>query len=75
MLCVDDDNLTRTLMKKMLTRLGCTVHTASDGQQALDLLLADFAVLASSKTLSSNELPGSRAVKTCRSSFDVIFLE
>lgn len=38
-LVVDDDQLTRTLMTRMLTRLGCTVETASDGQEALDILL------------------------------------
>lgn len=38
-LVVDDDSLTRTLMTRMLTRLGCVVETASDGQEALDVLL------------------------------------
>ena len=42
-LVVDDDSLTRTLMTRMLTRLGCVVETASDGQQALDLLLGNTA--------------------------------
>jgi len=38
-LVVDDDPLTRTLMSRMLTRLGCVVDTADDGQEALDALL------------------------------------
>jgi len=38
-LVVDDDNLTRRLMTRMLTRLGCVVDTAENGQQALELLL------------------------------------
>ncbi|KDQ07591.1 hypothetical protein BOTBODRAFT_149123 [Botryobasidium botryosum FD-172 SS1] len=38
-LVVDDDMMTRTLMARMLTRLGAEVTTACDGQQALDLLL------------------------------------
>lgn len=37
-LVVDDDPLTRTLMKRMLTKLGCKVDTADDGQQFLDLI-------------------------------------
>ncbi|KDQ58727.1 hypothetical protein JAAARDRAFT_206584 [Jaapia argillacea MUCL 33604] len=38
-LVVDDDALTRTLMARMLTKLGCVVETANDGQQCLDILL------------------------------------
>ncbi|EJU04543.1 hypothetical protein DACRYDRAFT_113942 [Dacryopinax primogenitus] len=38
-LVVDDDTLTRTLMTRMLSRLGCVVETAEDGQEALDVLL------------------------------------
>lgn len=40
-LVVDDDPLTRTLMTRMLTRLGCEVETAENGQLALDILLGD----------------------------------
>ncbi|KAG8876393.1 hypothetical protein FRB98_007321, partial [Tulasnella sp. 332] len=40
-LVVDDDPLTRTLMTRMLTRLGCQVETAENGQLALDILLGD----------------------------------
>ncbi|KAF8997922.1 hypothetical protein BDQ17DRAFT_1362850 [Cyathus striatus] len=38
-LVVDDDNLTRTLMKRLLTRLGCTVTLAENGEIALELIL------------------------------------
>ncbi|EIN11110.1 hypothetical protein PUNSTDRAFT_119885 [Punctularia strigosozonata HHB-11173 SS5] len=38
-LVVDDDGMTRTLMARMLTKLGCRIDTASDGQQALDMIL------------------------------------
>ncbi|PIL24591.1 hypothetical protein GSI_12475 [Ganoderma sinense ZZ0214-1] len=38
-LVVDDDPLTRKLMSRMLTRLGCTVMTAENGEIALDLIL------------------------------------
>ncbi|KAG9023299.1 hypothetical protein FRB95_013270 [Tulasnella sp. JGI-2019a] len=40
-LVVDDDPLTRTLMTRMLKRLGCEVETAENGQLALELLLGD----------------------------------
>ena len=38
-LVVDDDPLTRKLMTRMLTRLGCKVVTAENGEIALDLIL------------------------------------
>ncbi|KIP07108.1 hypothetical protein PHLGIDRAFT_30145 [Phlebiopsis gigantea 11061_1 CR5-6] len=38
-LVVDDDPLTRKLMARMLTRLGCRVSTAENGEIALDLIL------------------------------------
>jgi len=38
-LVVDDDPLTRTLMKKVLTRLGCHVSTAENGEVALGMIL------------------------------------
>ena len=38
-LVVDDDPLTRKLMSRMLTRLGCKVMTAENGEVALELIL------------------------------------
>ncbi|KAH9893343.1 hypothetical protein C8Q73DRAFT_746102 [Cubamyces lactineus] len=38
-LVVDDDPLTRKLMSRMLTRLGCKVTTAENGEVALELIL------------------------------------
>ncbi|GLB41632.1 putative his Kinase A (phosphoacceptor) domain containing protein [Lyophyllum shimeji] len=38
-LVVDDDPLTRTLMKRVLTRLGCEVATAENGEVALEMIL------------------------------------
>jgi len=40
-LVVDDDNITRKLMKRMLTRLGCTVSTAENGLVALELIVGE----------------------------------
>lgn len=42
-LVVDDDSLTRTLMKRILTRLGCHVTTAENGEVALELILGSSA--------------------------------
>ncbi|KAJ8079577.1 hypothetical protein PM082_011164 [Marasmius tenuissimus] len=39
-LVVDDDPMTRTLMKRLLERLGCNVTTAENGAIALKLLLS-----------------------------------
>ena len=38
-LVVDDDQLTRKLMARMLNRLGCVVTTAEHGAEALEMLL------------------------------------
>jgi len=38
-LVVDDDPLTRTLMKRMLSRMGCQVSTAENGEVALEMIL------------------------------------
>ncbi|KAI5122480.1 hypothetical protein M0805_001390 [Coniferiporia weirii] len=40
-LVVDDDQLTRRLMKRMLQRMGCTVSTAENGQIAYDLIIGE----------------------------------
>ncbi|KAH9057453.1 hypothetical protein EDB87DRAFT_1565234 [Lactarius vividus] len=40
-LVVDDDALTRTLMTRMLARLGCKVSTAENGEVALEMVLSD----------------------------------
>lgn len=38
-LVVDDDPLTRKLMSRMLTRIGCRVSTAENGEIALEMIL------------------------------------
>lgn len=38
-LVVDDDPLTRKLMSRMLSRLGCAVSTAANGEIALEMIL------------------------------------
>lgn len=39
-LVVDDDALTRTMMNRLLTRLGCMVTTAENGEIALEMVLS-----------------------------------
>lgn len=51
-LVVDDDPLTRKLMSRMLTRIGCKVSTAENGETALDMILG---VGAARNTPSSEE--------------------
>lgn len=53
-LVVDDDPLTRKLMSRMLSRLGCKVTTAENGEIALDLILNPAA-----RTTPSSEDTGS----------------
>ncbi|KAJ7471487.1 hypothetical protein B0H11DRAFT_1867672 [Mycena galericulata] len=38
-LVVDDDAVTRVLSSKLLTKLGCVVHTAKDGRECVDMVL------------------------------------
>lgn len=38
-LVVDDDNLTRVLMQRLLTRLGCNVTVAENGELALSMIM------------------------------------
>jgi len=38
-LVVDDDAVTRVLSSKLLTKLGCVVHTAKDGKECVDMVL------------------------------------
>ena len=56
-LVVDDDPLTRKLMARMLTRLGCRVSTAENGEIALDLILGNIQrATPSSETTGSGGL-------------------
>ncbi|KAG8931173.1 hypothetical protein FRC02_003114 [Tulasnella sp. 418] len=58
-LVVDDDALTRKLMSRMLTRLGCKVSTAENGKIAVDMATTDS---------SEDGIPS-------RPNYDVIFLD
>jgi osomolarity two-component system sensor histidine kinase SLN1 len=44
-LVVDDDAITRTLMKRILTRMGCVVSCAENGEVALEMILGRQAMM------------------------------
>lgn len=58
-LVVDDDPLTRRLMSRMLTRVGCKVSTAENGEMALEMILGIGGTRTIGTTPSSEETPGS----------------
>lgn len=65
-LVVDDDNMTRMLMKRMLGRLGCLVQAAENGQVALD------AILDTGSTISGDlPLPTPSTSDSHRSSYNL----
>ncbi|KAG2144351.1 Tco5, signal transduction HAMP domain histidine kinase [Suillus clintonianus] len=79
-LVVDDDRLTRTVMSRMLTRLGCNVSTAENGEIALEMI--------TSGTPKTDYGPNSRVFDSSHdsekdqgaedgevSSYDVVFLD
>lgn len=70
-LVVDDDALTRTLMKRMLERLGVTVTTAENGELALRILLGED----NSSTHSDSWGPILERFGPSRSRFSIIFLD
>lgn len=57
-LVVDDDQLTRKLMRRMLQRLGCAVSTAENGQIAFDLITGEGRTPASEACEASVVAPG-----------------
>ncbi|KAJ3810140.1 Tco5, signal transduction HAMP domain histidine kinase [Lentinula aff. lateritia] len=72
-LVVDDDALTRTLMRRMLERMGCDVTTAENGDRALRILLSpDSDGESSSQSCSNSEQP---VASDTVSKFHIIFLD
>ena len=74
---MDDDPLTRTLMKRMLSRMGCHVSTAENGELALEMILG--ATHASdphdSTTGTADPLSGSAAPVPPEDKYAVVFLD
>ncbi|KAF5373287.1 hypothetical protein D9615_007374 [Tricholomella constricta] len=81
-LVVDDDPLTRTLMKRILTRLGCQVSTAENGEVALEMILGPLGLhaLTPSSDASGNlgpilEQEMEEKEYTAEGKFAVVFLD
>ena len=74
-LVVDDDPWTRMLMSRMLTRMGCEVATAENGELALDLILGLTQGTPSSEASSSSVPILERESVPEKSKFDVVFLD
>lgn len=75
-LVVDDDPLTRTLMSRMLTRMGCKVVTAENGMIALDLILGQWPTPSSEDTGSGGlSVDSSSASATEEPRYAVVFLD
>ena len=53
-LVVDDDAITRTLMKRILTRMGCVVSCAENGEVALEMILGRQVMMG--RTTPSSEI-------------------
>ncbi|KAK7685740.1 hypothetical protein QCA50_011086 [Cerrena zonata] len=74
-LVVDDDPLTRKLMSRMLTRLGCRVYTAENGGIALEMILGTW----TNRPTPSSEDTGCGGLSTLDPTeeykFSVIFLD
>ncbi|KAG6908899.1 hypothetical protein DXG01_002877 [Tephrocybe rancida] len=78
-LVVDDDAVTRILMTRLLTRLGCHVTTAENGQVALEMILGPV-VMNKLLTLSNEAsghgpIPEQRPEYKTEGKFAVIFLD
>lgn len=74
-LVVDDDSLTRTLMKKMLERMGCDVTTAENGDLAFKLLLSQDPDGESTSQSASNSDHRTYFDSHARLKFNITFLD
>lgn len=77
-LVVDDDPLTRMLMKRLLTRLGCNVSTAENGELALEMILGSGYTFTPSTDNSSGpilERAAASSSKAEESRYHIIFLD
>jgi len=74
-LVVDDDPLTRTLMKRMLSRMGCQVDTAENGELALEMILgAAHTSEAHDSFVAADPLSGGASVPP-EDKYAVVFLD
>jgi CheY-like chemotaxis protein len=77
-LVVDDDPLTRMLMSRLLSRLGCNVSTAENGEIALEMILGPGGRNTPSGDISANATPISKqssSMSSDDSKYHVVFLD
>ncbi|OAX40331.1 hypothetical protein K503DRAFT_714771 [Rhizopogon vinicolor AM-OR11-026] len=84
-LVVDDDRLTRTVMSRMLTRLGCIVSTAQNGEVALEKIFGRSPKVEGESNpkdvISSNDNEKDPGAEECEGTtengcaYDVVFLD
>nr|GAT57971.1 histidine kinase [Mycena chlorophos] len=74
-LIVDDDLVTRKVMQRMLTRLGCVVQTAENGQSALVALGAIETPASETSNQSRGPILERAVIDGEEERFDVIFLD
>ncbi|KAF9497205.1 hypothetical protein BDN71DRAFT_1388282 [Pleurotus eryngii] len=65
-LVVDDDSITRMLMRRMLSRLGCTVETAENGETALAMII---------RSQHSGDAPENPEGEMSTGPYDVVFMD
>ncbi|TDL21838.1 hypothetical protein BD410DRAFT_803933 [Rickenella mellea] len=73
-LVVDDDPLTRKLMSRMLSRLGCVVDTAENGKIALEKILG-HPLSTSPDALTPVEFNDLHETPPTNPKYDVVFLD
>ncbi|EGN91820.1 Tco5, signal transduction HAMP domain histidine kinase [Serpula lacrymans var. lacrymans S7.3] len=71
-LVVDDDMLTRTIMSRMLSRLGCTVSTADNGETALEMIIGRISMQGQNGSSHVINMNGSHEDSY---KYDVVFLD
>lgn len=75
-LVVDDDLVTRTLMKRVLTRLGCQVVCAENGEVALEILGCDLPLGQTRSAVTDIPVPSPQPEQPSNEGkFAVIFLD
>lgn len=76
-LVVDDDQLTRKLMKRMLGRLGCDVSTAENGLIAFELITGDGRTPSSEscEPSRSSSSPGREEAAYDMPRYELVFLD
>jgi osomolarity two-component system sensor histidine kinase SLN1 len=74
-LVVDDDQLTRTLMTRMLSRMGCHVSTAENGELALEMILGIGSTPSSSYSSAAGPILERPVFANLETKYAIVFLD